>query len=489
MPIKANSVAVIGAGPAGVIATDALVKEQAFEKIRVFDRRPIIGGAWVYTPHLPAKIPSLRDLVEGNIDAPVPIPSQLPAETPKSEAVNSHQIRYSDTPQHENLHSDIIPSIMSYTQYPFPDTLSERIREKYGPGAPFRDRELVREWIEDIFVRNGNDKLIELNTTVERAEKRDGKWVLTLRKDGPGKNHWWQEKFDALVVASGHYNIPWIPQIPGLFEYDARFEGRVLHSKHFRDATKFKGKRVIVVGGSVSAAEIIHEILPYAQHPVIGSLRGDPIPAFGFVPWTHPHIVIKKQITKFDPDTGRIFFADGSHIDHVDHVIFGTGYTFSLPYLPSVQEKIKRSNRRLPGVYQHTWNIDDPSLVFVGMLGGGFTFRVYEWQAVAIARHLSGRAKDLPPVKEQKEWERKRVEALGGGKSYYSIAPNYENFFEFLRDFAGDPVLGTTGLALPPFDKKWQEEWEEMIAPKIKAWKRARQRAEEGDKGRTRAKL
>lgn len=46
MLIKAKSVAVIGAGPAGAIATDALVKEQAFETIRVFDRKPVIGGLW-----------------------------------------------------------------------------------------------------------------------------------------------------------------------------------------------------------------------------------------------------------------------------------------------------------------------------------------------------------------------------------------------------------------------------------------------------------
>jgi hypothetical protein len=125
---------------------------------------------------------------------------------------------------------------------------------------------------------------------------------------------------------------------------------------------------VIVVGASVSSSEIIHEILPYAQRPVIGSLRGEPLPAFGYVPWTHPHIEVKKGITKFDPDTGRIFFADGSYVDNVDHIIFGTGYSFSLPYIPIVQEKIKRANRRLPGVYQHTWNIDDPSLAFIGMV-------------------------------------------------------------------------------------------------------------------------
>jgi cation diffusion facilitator CzcD-associated flavoprotein CzcO len=43
---KAKSVAVIGAGPAGAIATDALVKEQAFETIRVFERRAVVGGLW-----------------------------------------------------------------------------------------------------------------------------------------------------------------------------------------------------------------------------------------------------------------------------------------------------------------------------------------------------------------------------------------------------------------------------------------------------------
>lgn len=44
--IKAQRVAVIGAGPAGAITTDALVKEGVFETIRVFDRRAGVGGTW-----------------------------------------------------------------------------------------------------------------------------------------------------------------------------------------------------------------------------------------------------------------------------------------------------------------------------------------------------------------------------------------------------------------------------------------------------------
>lgn len=242
MTVKARRVAVIGAGPAGAIATDALVKEQAFETIRVFDRRPGIGGTWIYTPHLPTAIPWLSDLVSGKADVAVPPPSQLPAVTPISEEVNGHQRRFSDTALHEHLHSNITPELMAYTQEPFPGTLSARTLADYGPGAPFRHHSTIREWVEGIFSRGGHEKLVELSTTVERAEKVGGEWVLTLRKEARGRNYWWRETFDALVVATGHYNVPWFPSVPGLLEYDQRFPGRILHSKHFRSAAKFKGK-------------------------------------------------------------------------------------------------------------------------------------------------------------------------------------------------------------------------------------------------------
>jgi hypothetical protein len=118
----------------------------------------------------------------------------------------------------------------------------------------------------------------------------------------------------------------------------------------------------------VSSHEIIHEILDVAKQPVYASLRGPPVPAYGWAPFEHPHIVLKKQITHLDPESGRVHFADGSHLDGVDHIVFGTGYLFSMPFLPHVQERIKRAYRRLPGVYQHVWDIEDPSLAFVGMV-------------------------------------------------------------------------------------------------------------------------
>jgi cation diffusion facilitator CzcD-associated flavoprotein CzcO len=42
----AKRVAVIGLGPAGAIAIDALAKEKAFYAIRVFERREAPGGCW-----------------------------------------------------------------------------------------------------------------------------------------------------------------------------------------------------------------------------------------------------------------------------------------------------------------------------------------------------------------------------------------------------------------------------------------------------------
>lgn len=53
-----KSIAIIGAGPAGAIAVDALAQEKAFDVIRVFERQEKAGGCWyvnvtlIYSPIL-----------------------------------------------------------------------------------------------------------------------------------------------------------------------------------------------------------------------------------------------------------------------------------------------------------------------------------------------------------------------------------------------------------------------------------------------------
>jgi cation diffusion facilitator CzcD-associated flavoprotein CzcO len=43
---KVKRIAIIGAGPAGAISIDAFAQEQAFDIIRVFERRERPGGCW-----------------------------------------------------------------------------------------------------------------------------------------------------------------------------------------------------------------------------------------------------------------------------------------------------------------------------------------------------------------------------------------------------------------------------------------------------------
>jgi hypothetical protein len=93
----------------------------------------------------------------------------------------------------------------------------------------------------------------------------------------------------------------------------------------------------------------------------------------------------------------------------------------------------------------------DASLLFVGAVGAGLTFKVFEWQAVLAARILAGRA-SLPPVEEQQRWEQDRIAKKGDGATFTMIFPDFEDYFETLRILAGDDG---PGRKLPKFDKMW----------------------------------
>lgn len=187
---------------------------------------------------------SLEELVESKANGPVDLPTQYPCETPKTSDVNLASKRFADTAAHEHLHSNLPPSVMAFSQEPIPAIPSSHIYPQYGPIPAFRHRDVIRQWVDDIFVRDDHTKLIEFNTTIEHAEKVGDEWVLTCRKDDPKQltNYWWQETFDALVVATGHYSLPFIPKVPGLVAYDQAFPGRVKHTKHYSDAEEFRGQ-------------------------------------------------------------------------------------------------------------------------------------------------------------------------------------------------------------------------------------------------------
>ncbi|MBV8923841.1 MAG: NAD(P)/FAD-dependent oxidoreductase [Bradyrhizobium sp.] len=79
--------------------------------------------------------------------------------------------------------------------------------------------------------------------------------VVRVRRGGEG----WRVETDAgeflapvVVVATGIASAPYRPSWPGM----ETFQGNIIHSSEYRDATAFAGKRVLVVGFGNSGGEI-----------------------------------------------------------------------------------------------------------------------------------------------------------------------------------------------------------------------------------------
>ena len=382
------------------------------------------------------------------------IPSQLPTfEAPVPEDTTSR------TGLYHYLDSNVGAAVMEFTYASIPKINSALSVRRFGHANPTRPWRVVADYLEDIFEKHLHR--VSFNTTVESVRKnpRTGKWDFTLRQSGfrfkgEGLDYWWTESFDAVIVASGHYSVPYIPRIPGIEEWYKRWPERLQHSKQFRSRDAYVDKSVVVVGGSVSASDFVLDAYTSVRGPLIVAQRGENAnPALDNV-WKLPGVLQKPTISRFTLDNGgTVEFSDGSWVSgpNVDVVYFATGYRLSYPFL---EPNPVSPQNRLSGFYQHTFNIADPSLAVVGQIRAALSFRAYEYQAVAVARVLAGRG-TLPSVAKQKKWEDERVARLGPTHIFHTIAPDFEEYFNALRLIAGPPAEGSEAYELP----RWEDGW------------------------------
>lgn len=59
-----------------------------------------------------------------------------------------------------------------------------------------------------------------------------------------------------IINATGTWETPYIPDYPGR----DRFRGRQLHTRDYRTASEFAGQHVVIVGGGISAIQLLNEI-------------------------------------------------------------------------------------------------------------------------------------------------------------------------------------------------------------------------------------
>ena len=200
------------------------------------------------------------------------------------------------------------------------------------------------------------------------------------------------ERFDFVIVGTGHFSVPNMPFFPGIDQ----FPGRVVHSHSFRNASHFKGKRVLVVGSSYSADDIVIQCFKYGAKNIVGSWRTKPM---GFK-WP-PQITEKPLLTKIEGNT--VHFKDGTMAE-VNDIILCTGYLFSFPFM---EERLRLKTPNLLYIQELYKSIlwtqsGNNKVLYMGMLNQFYSFPMFDAQAKWVVSYITGELK-LPDKETMEE--------------------------------------------------------------------------------------
>ncbi|KAI9362927.1 hypothetical protein DFJ73DRAFT_620521 [Zopfochytrium polystomum] len=438
MKDQRRRVAVIGAGAAGLPTARYLTLEGC--DVTVFERLHVPGGVWNYDARLPPR-PQVPSIDPRAVDPPATLPnvseypSRLMYSSESIESLPGAVLPSVDTPPgpcYESLHNNVPTSIVRYKELEWP------------PGTNwFVRHEVVAAYLHTYAERYGIDRVTRFGTAVvnvfKQSEDSGGKWVITSRsvkytnQESMIEARWNREEFDAVVVATGHFNVPKIPNYPGLAEWHDRFPDGIMHSMSYRTPEPFHGERVLVVGNGYSALDVLLGLGPTASQLYHSTRTPEPksdTPTFRdhLISKLPPSLVHLPDIASFSqlPDgadsmrSGIVTFTDGTTVTGIDRIIFCTGYLFSHPFLQRPDNAGPEDGESVPNLHRDIFCISDPSLAFVGI---GFliaTFSYFEFQAMAVARVFSGKAQ-LPPTEEMEEEWIRRTEARSKGRRLHYV--------------------------------------------------------------------
>jgi dimethylaniline monooxygenase (N-oxide forming) len=383
----ANGVAVIGAGPGGLVAARWLLA-QGFEPT-IFEQAPAPGGQWAGIPGRSGVWPSM----------------------------------HTNTSRVLTAFSDLEPD---------------------GDGPVFPHNRDIREYLRRYAEAFALDSRIRLNTRVELVSRSASGWLIRHRGG--------DEIFEKAVVASGRFHAPSMPHIPGLDTFTG--PAGVTATYDYRTPDAYRGRRVLVAGGAISALEIAAELAQSDAASVVLTQRRQRyvLPKFAAgVPSDHriftrygtlaaealPAAEVERQLKEIvveaggnpqrygapapDPSFFRagvtlsqdylplvaqrriavrpwpasvnrqtVTFTDG-HCEDVDGILLGTGFDLNLPFLADDVRAILDLDVVHLDADRYTFHPDLPGLAFVGMWdqSGGY-FVPLELQARWIAYTWGG---------------------------------------------------------------------------------------------------
>lgn len=361
-------VAVIGGGPGGIAAARALYKEKAFDVITVYDRNTQAGGTWIYDP---------------NTDPPPPIPS-----IDALEVDFTLQAQKLHSPIYAGLRANLPKSVMCYRDVAF------------DPKVPlFAYHQQVLDYLKSIVVSENLLPLFRFSTRVDRVEPQKDVWIVSTTDLTLGKQS--DQEFDAVVIATGHYNVPYIPNIPGVDQLSRHT--KVMHSRDYRSPDLFKDKTVLVIGGGSSGLDIVRETSVVA-HKVYQCIRTENEMSRQAEPRSNVEQV--SLLKRFDGST--IEFDDGKRVQDVDVVVFATGFLFSYPFLPFQKGNLIQKGQKVHQLSHYMFYKQNPTLSFIGLPIKVAPFPLMQLQATVVAKYWSNQVPMIPYEELEQERDDKK---------------------------------------------------------------------------------
>ena len=325
-----TKVAIIGAGPCGLSILRAFEhlenKREKIPEIVCFEKQEDWGGLWNY--------------------------SWRTGSDQYGDSVPNSMYRY--------LWSNGPKECLEFADYSFD--------EHFGKPIPsFPPREVLQDYIIGRVSKGKLKSKIKFNTRVLNTTFKNDKFEVSFQDKVNDKLQ--TEEFDYVVVSTGHFSVPFIPEYEGM----KSFPGRIMHSHDFRDAEEFRGKNVIVLGSSYSAEDVALQCNKYGANSVTIGYRHNPM---GFK-WPEG----MKEVFYLDRIEGKkAIFKDGTE-QEADAIILCTGYLHHFPFLDE-SLKLKTHNRLYPPkLYKGVVWQDNHKLLYLGMQDQFHTFNMFDCQA------------------------------------------------------------------------------------------------------------
>lgn len=461
--IRARTIAIVGAGPSGVIAAKYLRAEKAFDKIVLFEQRSGPGGIWTYTgdqrdenlfsipqenPHQGQQNPDWRRKNHISNGVGITNGSNDPHDEPSFLS-----------PMYEKLETNIPRGLMGFQDLDWPED-----------SQLFPKHETVLQYIKE-YGRDVQDLVqyeSQVLNVVPTGPSNTG-WLVTSKNIRSKEQR--TEEFDAVIVANGHFIVPYIPNMPQIKEWTKLHPGRISHSKYYRRPEEFEGKKVIVVGNSASGSDISNQIAPYCEQPLLWSTRSESLFSKSHGVADHRRQEVR-PIARFLPESRGVQFEDGSISNDIDAIVFATGYFYNLPFLEDVEPKLITDGSHVNYTYQHLFYHPRPSLSFLALNQRVIPFPVAEVQAAVLARVYAGRL-PLPSLSTMQAWESSVEAEMGNGRNFHLLPfPKDGNYINTMARWAlsadtpnaaGNAAIGKA----PPLWGDW-EFWAREHFPKIR---------------------